>query len=299
VPDYDLTRLGSRAFEQLVVSLSRKELGPGVQVFGDGPDGGREATFEGGISWSATALGSTAPNDHWDGCTILQSKFMLKPKAGANANAVWLQGQIREEIAGWVKAKKANKRTRYPDYLIFVTNVGLSAVARTGGIDKVEALIRQLIGPGSDAQKADLHVRGFRIWHGDQIRTMIDAHQDVRWAFDGLLTIGDILAALAAQRPELGTLSINDPLRQDLVAGLRVDRWIRLSQAGGSGDSKLWLDDVVVDLPAIIDGTTQTVRAVRHVFERGDMNRPGSGGGSEPTGEWIRGSTQEVPRRAA
>jgi hypothetical protein len=50
VPDYELTRLGSRAFEQLVVSLCRSELGRGVQVFGDGPDGGREATFDGTIN---------------------------------------------------------------------------------------------------------------------------------------------------------------------------------------------------------------------------------------------------------
>jgi hypothetical protein len=47
VPDYELTRLVGRAFEQLIVSLCRKEFGPGVKDFGDGPDGGREATFEG------------------------------------------------------------------------------------------------------------------------------------------------------------------------------------------------------------------------------------------------------------
>ena len=63
MPDDELTRLGSRAFEQLVVSLCRKEFGPSVQVFGDGPDGGREATFDGTINWAATALGSTSTDD--------------------------------------------------------------------------------------------------------------------------------------------------------------------------------------------------------------------------------------------
>lgn len=271
MPDYELTRLGSRAFEQLVVSLCREEIGAGVQVFGDGPDGGREATFDGTINWAATALGSTSTDDRWDGYTVLQSKYMLKPKAEPHDNAVWLQGQIREEIERWVKARRGEKRTRYPDYLIFVTNVDLSAVARTGGIDSVAALVRTLIGPGSDARKAQLNIRDVRIWHGDQVRTMIDAHQDIRWAFDGLLTIGDVLAALSAERPEVGSLGLNDPLRQDLVTGLTADRWIRLNQAGGAGGDKLWLDDVVVDLPAVIEGgTDDEVRAARHVLERGD-----------------------------
>lgn len=63
MPDYELTRW-EPAFEQLVVSLWRSEFGGGVQVFGDGPDGGREATFDGTINWSATALGSTS-DDQW------------------------------------------------------------------------------------------------------------------------------------------------------------------------------------------------------------------------------------------
>src|ERR1700712_4134178 len=60
VPDYDLTRLGSRAFEQLIVALCLSELGPGMQVFGDGPDGGREATFSGTVRWASTSLAGAA-----------------------------------------------------------------------------------------------------------------------------------------------------------------------------------------------------------------------------------------------
>jgi len=271
VPDYELTRLGSRAFEQLVVSLCRKEVGAGVQVFGDGPDGGREATFDGTINWAATTLRATSPDDRWNGYTVLQSKYMLKPSAQPHDNAIWLQRQIREELERWVEAKNNDKRTRYPDYLIFVTNVDLSAVARTGGIDTVLALVRQLTGQGSDAAKAGLDIRDVRIWHGDQIRTMVDAHQDIRWAFDGLLTIGDVISALVDERPHVGSLNLDDPLRQELVASLQADRWIRLTQAGGGGGDKLWLDDVVVDLPAVIDdGTDAGARAARHVLERGD-----------------------------
>lgn len=273
MPDYDLTRLGSRAFEQLVVSLCRIEIGLGVQVFGDGPDGGREATFDGTINWSATALASAEPDERWTGYTVMQSKFMLKPNAKPRDNAEWLQAQIRDEITKWTHAIENDKRTRYPDYLIFVTNVDLSPVARTGGIDTLQSYVRRLLSPTSDAYKAGLRVRNFKIWHGDQIRSMIDAHRDIRWAFDGLLTIGDVLDALHRQRPELGTLHLNDPLRNEMVAGLQNDRWIRLSESGGTGSDKMALDDVVVDLPAAIDGDTDAegdVRALRHVLERGD-----------------------------
>ena len=287
MPDYDLTRLGSRAFEQLVVSLSRLELGPGMQVFGDGPDGGREATFTGTIRWATTVFtargaagvgsadsvamtaaesghftdtrGAAGPTtaateeDVWSGYTVVQSKFKLDPAPQPRDNAVWLQGQIKSEVDNWVKAARKRSRTNLPDYLIFVTNVDLSAVARTGGIDTVTAYVAELLGPDSEARKANLRVRAFKIWHGDQIRTMIDAHQDVRWAFDGLLTVGDVLAALHSRRlAPVGSADFEDSLREELVAGLTADRWVRLGQAGGPGEAKLHLDDVVIDVPATV-----------------------------------------------
>jgi len=325
MPDYDLTRLGSRSFEQLVISLSRLELGPGMQVFGDGPDGGREATFSGTIRWASTVFGApsvgrtggvvdavatpsqagdASDEDTWTAYTVIQSKFKLDPAPRPHDNAVWFQGQIRHEIANWVKAAKDRTRARLPDNIIFLTNVDLSAVALTGGIDSVQVLIADLLGPRSDAAKANLRIRAFKVWHGDQVRSMIDAHQDVRWAFDGLLTVGDVLAALQAGRiAPIGSSSIEDPLREDMIAGLAADRWIRLGQAGGPGDAKLYLGDVAIDVPATLTVSTpgkgvaldtatlseaavsitvmetegavdvrftRTVRAVRHVLEHGD-----------------------------
>ena len=56
----DLTRLGPDAFEQLVLALAVHVLGPGITAFGDGPDGGREASFSGRQQYPNTA-------DPWDG----------------------------------------------------------------------------------------------------------------------------------------------------------------------------------------------------------------------------------------
>ncbi|MFH8717682.1 NACHT domain-containing protein [Streptomyces zaomyceticus] len=270
MPDYDLTRLGDRAFEQLVVSLALQELGPGVGVFGDGKDGGREATFDGTINWSATVTSPAGSRDIWTGYTVLQAKYQVKPKPTPYDNAVWLQQQLKSEIAGWSKAAKLRSRSRLPKYLIFVTNIDLSAVAKVGGIDRVTAAVKKELEDAA-GEGGGLDVQDFRIWHADQIRSMLDAHQAVRWAFPGLLTAGDVLAKLGHGAVSLGNLDVQDPLRQELLKSLTADRWIRLGQAGGSGDAKLWLDDIAIDLPAVVDGShSSTVQAVNHVLEVGN-----------------------------
>ncbi|MFD8354860.1 NACHT domain-containing protein, partial [Streptomyces coelicoflavus] len=272
MPDYDLTRLGSRAFEQLVVALARRDIGPGVQVFGDGPDGGREATFEGTINWSRTSTGGANRVDCWSGYTVLQAKFRVKPAASPHDNALWLQEQIKNEVDGWIRAAREHTRSRLPDYLIFITNVDLSAVAKAGGIDKVNQVVRKRLTETSTTQSG-LKVEDFAIWHGDQIRSMLDANQEVRYAFPALLTAGDVLAKLATDWVSLGTFNAQDPLREQLLHAIKDDRWIRLSQSGGPGEAKLWLDDIAIDLPATIDSPDGdlTVRAVQRVLELGDM----------------------------
>jgi hypothetical protein len=73
--DYDLTRLGDREFEHLTQAVALQVLGAGVSVFGDGPDGGREATFEGRTRFPE-------PGEHWDGYGVVQAKFKRRPVGG-------------------------------------------------------------------------------------------------------------------------------------------------------------------------------------------------------------------------
>ena len=49
MPDIDLTRLNATSFERLVRALAFKLMGPAGVVYGPGPDGGRDFTFEGVI----------------------------------------------------------------------------------------------------------------------------------------------------------------------------------------------------------------------------------------------------------
>ncbi|MEV0049471.1 hypothetical protein AB0H34_03120 [Saccharopolyspora shandongensis] len=135
--DYDLTRLGTREFEHLSQALASEVFGSSVEVFGDGRDGGREATFRGAVRYPDPP----AASGQWNGYGVVQAKFRQRP--GVN-NAGWLCNQLTGEFAGWKKAIKEGRER--PDYLLFTTNVVLSAVADSGGIDQVHKHLAELAG---------------------------------------------------------------------------------------------------------------------------------------------------------
>jgi hypothetical protein len=68
MPDYNLYGLSARSFEQLIQAIAVKVIGPGTVIFGDGPDGGREAVFDGMTQYPS----STSP---WEGYVVVQAKF--------------------------------------------------------------------------------------------------------------------------------------------------------------------------------------------------------------------------------
>lgn len=114
--DYPLEELSPRAFEQLTVALALKVLGNGVEAFGSGPDGGREATYSGQVNWSATT-GFSA--ESWDGYVVIQAK--QKEMLGTPPqNAAWLRQQISDEFDGWMS--DSSRRGQVPQCFVFVTN---------------------------------------------------------------------------------------------------------------------------------------------------------------------------------
>ena len=142
--DYPLARLGAREFEQLLQSLCKARLGPRVEAFGDGPDGGRDAV-------------------------------------------------IRAESSG--------------PRMTFTTNVVLAG-ASGGGIEKVGALMARY------ASKLG-GLKGWRVWHYDDIRGELDNAPGVRAAF-GLTTPGEIAAEIATRLVELQKKAAG---RSDLMDG--------------------------------------------------------------------------------
>jgi hypothetical protein len=64
-------------------ALSAYVLGPGIEAFGSGPDGGREATFDGRAQYPSLT-------DPWDGFVVLQAKFKER-LLGTGADTTWLR----------------------------------------------------------------------------------------------------------------------------------------------------------------------------------------------------------------
>lgn len=133
MPDYDLSGLSNRSFEQLIQALATKVLGPGTVLFGDGPDGGREAVFEGSVPFPAD-------EDPWTGYIVVQAKFRQTPKGGQQ-DWKWLVDQAANEFKKYGKRKT---QVRVPEYYILATNVFLSAVAEVGGKDRCTTHLAEL-----------------------------------------------------------------------------------------------------------------------------------------------------------
>lgn len=177
----DLSGLGPQGFERLSQALAVRVLGPGVEVFGEGPDGGREASFCGRLPYPS-------PTDPWDGYGVLQAKYKVRITA-TGSDTAWLRQQITAELKAWSDPNKNRVLNgRLPEYLIFVTNVPLSAVPGKGGKDQIGTLIR--------SYSTTLGLKDWAVWDGTTIFTLLDSYPDVRRAFSALITPNEVLAAM-------------------------------------------------------------------------------------------------------
>lgn len=177
----DLSGLGPRGFERMCQALATYVLGPGIEAFGSGPDGGREASFHGRVPYPSSV-------DPWNGFGVLQAKFK-EQILGTNADTTWLRRQVKAELEAWADPDKARvSQGRRPDYLIVATNVPLSGVPGSGGKARIDKLIREYA--------SQVGLRDWRIWDAAQITALLNAYPDVRRAFAALITPSDVLAQM-------------------------------------------------------------------------------------------------------
>ncbi|WP_166870286.1 hypothetical protein [Salinibacterium sp. ZJ450] len=264
--DFDLDRMGWRQFEHLVQALSLAELGNGVQIFGDGVDGGREATFDGPVQFPQGS------GELWDGYGIIQAKHRTFP-GDPQKNADEVIAQIRTELSKFeADVFGAVKRKRKPKYFLFATNVRLSPGDESGGIDRVEAEL--------ESWETKLNLKGTFVWHYANICRMLEKHESIRRSFAGFVTPGDVLSELM-NHFGVATGAIATQLRVHAAQQLRSRQWVDLGDSGGDGDDRLALSQVGIDLPAIIparlidsgaEEPAREVRVLQHVVERGDTN---------------------------
>lgn len=258
--DYELTRLGGeRMFEHLSQTLAVAVLGPGIQVLGDGPDGGREASFSGLVELSDSG-------ESWYGDGVVQAKYRRRP-LGTEQDTRWLIQQLRRDFNAWSDPRSRRARQgRVPQYLLVVTNVVLSAVPGSGGIDKVSSVI---------AEHAEgLGLKDWAIWHYDTICRLLDIHGEVRRAYLPLITPGDVFWRL--QEFMAGTaVDVGQQLVGHAAKEMLAKQWVRLGQAGHPDNERLALGQVAIDLPGerMREDSFQTVNVTEFVIERGNAIR--------------------------
>lgn len=216
------------SFEQFIRALSLKVIGSGVTVFGNGPDGGREATFQGKINFPFP------PSTIWDGYGVLQAKFKEKTE-GTQKDQNWAKSQLKGELENWVTN---DNRTPKPDYFIFCTNVELSS-ASNGGKDAITQIFEDY--------KATLGLKDYAIWDANQLKGFVDCSPEIRQRFDCFFTPGDLLAAIAKKLSN--TANPDAILSAYLCKEILADEDARLGQAGDRSEDRIKLAHVFMDLP--------------------------------------------------
>lgn len=237
--DFPLESLDPETFEQIGVSLCRSVIGDGVTIFGKGPDGGREATYDGPVLWSnTTGFG----DDSWSGYVVVQSKHRASTDTDPERNLTWLKAQIKDELDRWLDP--ASRRHRFPDYLLIVSNARLSP-AVGGGIEAIE---EYLLDRWSNRLRAR-GLKGWKVWHRDQVVSLLTQYGDVRRAFPAFLTSPNdkLLERFEQLERFFEPQATHDLLVEHAAAALRNEQWINFGEAGD--DSQQSLHRVIVDLP--------------------------------------------------
>ncbi|WP_157251479.1 NACHT domain-containing protein [Patulibacter americanus] len=243
--EYELSRLSSRSFEQLIQALALRHLGEGVVIFGDGPDGGREATYTGTSGYSPSG-------EPWSGYIVAQAKFRQRP-LGTEADGPWALKNLQSELAKFAAAEDGRPR---PEYYLFATNAVLSPT--TGGLkDQAESTLAQA--------QADWGLKGYDIWDYDKLVALINNDAEVRTRF-GWITAGDVLAAMLDRiedrEPDFAR-TISNFLQKELIS----DRFVRLEEAGHTTQEPTHLSRVFVDLPVKGDAFAGPDMFLRHLLD--------------------------------
>jgi hypothetical protein len=274
MPDYDLYRLSPRSFEQLIQTIAIKLLGSGTIIFGDGPDKGREATFEGKSNFPS----STEP---WNGYVVVQAKFRQRESTRVS-DANWARRQLQTELNQFAEPSTSRRR---PEYYIFATNVTLSPGAG-GGKEKVLGVL--------DHYTSVLGLRGYAVWDYDLIRAVLDGDTSIRYSFGAWITPGDVLQAivddLSPRVPDFYA-TIANYLQKELLS----DQYVNLEQAGHTVENRIPLARVFVDLPAGVPGDRNAgVRSNRRgiVAELLQVAALKPGDGESRHGVWLKRDLQ-------
>jgi hypothetical protein len=222
---YELDRLNNNEFEHLVQSLSTKIFDYKNIVFGSGPDGAREATFEGNCIINEETT---------KGYHVIQAKFKECSCPKDNLDWKWAENEFKKEME---KFENKDRDLKTPDVYLFFTNIRFTSVSKTGGRDKIEKF-----------KQTYVHlIPDIKIYGYDEICKFLDNNRDVATSYASFILSGDILQELYK------SIQINEKKDQNILyrflnKEFEEDLYSKLEQANELTDKKINLDKVFVDL---------------------------------------------------
>lgn len=242
---YDLARLGHNRFEHLVQALALAHLGSGVDVFGSGPDGGREATFRGEVNMEGKGK--------WNGYGVIQAKYKERLTT-TGADQTWFFDTVTAELKAWIDPRK-KRHKKQPKYLVLVTNVPLTAVEHNGGLDRLEKLftryrnLEEKLNDGTTRKTGMPDFKDYAIWHAEYLDRLLEINGEVRRSYADLVLPGDVITRLY-QQIAADDERIADAWIGHIARTVKVDTSVELGESGDKSNTPLSLAEVAVDLPA-------------------------------------------------
>lgn len=180
--NYDLSRLGWQAFQDLGLLAAEQKLGPGLQIFSETRDGGRDGAVSGVLKLDAPA----PPNSR----VILQCKFLAD--AGGRISKDMVMGEL---------AKIRNRvAERLCDVYILISNGRLQGTA--------DAEIQQLV--------LACGAKHCWVWGYEWLVKTIREHKKLRSLVPRLYGLGD-LSEILDERAYLQSQKVLDSLKPDLA----------------------------------------------------------------------------------
>lgn len=229
------TGFNADRFEHLIQALMTAQFGYTVNIYGDGPDGQREAMIE--CADYSRYLISEA-----EGKTIIQAKF--KSQTGRDEDWRWLQSMLRKELDAF--EKKALSRTDLiPDTWVFYTNLVLTATQDSGLQDKADSYVRARNAAYQDAHGRTL-IEYVYVHGADWIRSMLDVHPGVYESYFGVgarlrAHLDECLRAMRDAHPSF-KLMRPDEVDRRLFPGIREVKAFEAKGTRAEGDmpSAVW-----------------------------------------------------------
>jgi hypothetical protein len=243
--NYNLHGLDPRTFQQMVQALAIAEIGSGVIVYGDGPDGGRDASFRGKVNYPSEA-------DPWDGYIDIQAKFCVKPKLHPQKDGDWVCKQIRADLDKFVQEdsesspsddaspKSTRRKLEVPEYYLLVTSIDLTPFPEAGTDARVRALLKDYA--------ETLGFKDYDVWGGGKIQRLLDKHRDIAIAYAAFITVGDVLEKMHEYLDNLSP-DFEDVMSDYLQAELAsAEHYACLKEAGSDTQEHPRLAQVFIDL---------------------------------------------------